>query len=252
MESLWAVADVSASGADIQGLALTLEPRVTVSGRIAFDGTTEPPQDLSQFRVFMAIPQLLTLRPGQGLSSSQFLQMPSPVQVRPDGTFEIAGLLPDTFKLNIVGPGIGPGGWRPATALAGGTDWLDGLVTLAPRTTVSNLVLTLTDRHSELTGTLESSDGQPVSDVFVIAFSSTRAHWGLGSRRVQAVRPAIDGQYAIADLPPGEYFLSALSDVDQDEWLDPAFLETLVPSSLRITIGDGEKKVQNLRLGAAR
>jgi hypothetical protein len=252
MESLWAVADVSAAGADIQGLALTLEPGVTVSGRIAVDGTTEPPQDLSQFRVFMAIPQLLTLRPGQGLSSSQFLQMPSPVQVRPDGTFEIAGLLPDTFKLNIVGPGIGPTGWRPATALAGGTDWLDGLVTLAPRTTVSNLVLTLTDRHSELTGTLESSDGQPVSDVFVIAFSSTRAHWGLGSRRVQAVRPAIDGQYAIADLPPGEYFLSALSDVDQDEWLDPAFLETLVPSSLRITIGDGEKKVQNLRLGAAR
>jgi hypothetical protein len=51
MESLWAVADVSASGADIQGLALALEPGVTVSGRIAFDGTTEPPQDLSQFRV---------------------------------------------------------------------------------------------------------------------------------------------------------------------------------------------------------
>jgi hypothetical protein len=66
------------------------------------------------------------------------------------------------------------------------------------------------------------------------------------------VRPDVDGRYAVADLPPGEYFLNALSDVDPDDWLVPAFLETLVPSSIRITIGDGEKKVQNLRVGVAR
>ena len=125
-------------------------------------------------------------------------------------------------------------------------------MTLAPRTNVSNLVLTLTDRHSELAGKLESGDGTPVSDVFAIAFSTTRAHWGFGSRRVQAVRPDVDGRYAVADLPPGEYFLNALSDVDPDDWLDPAFLETLVPSSIKVTLGDGKRKVQNLRVGVAR
>jgi hypothetical protein len=252
MDSLWATADLSVTGSDIDNLAFTLEPGVTISGRVAFEGkSTPPPKDLTQFRVFMALPEMLTLRPGQGLSGGQFIQMPSSVQLRADGTFEIANILPDRFKFTISGPGIGPAGWRPATALSAGRDWLEGLVTLT-RSNVTDLVVTLSDRHSELSGRLESTTGSPVSDVFVIAFSTTRSHWGLGSRRVHAVRPAVDGRYVIPDLPPGEYFLSALTDVDSDEWLDPAFLETLVKSSVTVAIGDGETRVQNLRLGVAR
>ena len=252
MDSLWAAADVSVTGSDIENLAFTLEPGVTIAGRVVFEGTSTPaPKDLTQFRVFMALPEMLTLRPGQGLSGGQFIQMPTSVPLRADGTFEIANILPDKFKFVISGPGIGPTGWRPATAVAGGREWLEGLVTLT-RSNVTDLVVTLSDRHSELSGRLESTTGAPVSDVFVIAFSTTRSHWGLGSRRVHAVRPAVDGRYAIPDLPPGEYFVSALTDVDSDEWLDPAFLESLVKTSVTVAIGDGETKVQNLRLGVAR
>jgi hypothetical protein len=61
----------------------------------------------------------------------------------------------------------------------------------------------------------------------------------------------VDGHYAIADLPPGDYLVAAVADVDPGEWEDPAFLAQLVQASLKLTVADGEKKVQNLRLGGS-
>jgi hypothetical protein len=66
---------------------------------------------------------------------------------------------------------------------------------------------------------------------------------------VQAVRPGVDGKYVIRDLPPGDYLLAAVTDVDQDEWQDPAFLERLQPGSIKVTIAEGEKKTLDLRIG---
>jgi hypothetical protein len=49
-------------------------------------------------------------------------------------------------------------------------------------------------------------------------------------------------------LPPGEYFLTAVTDAEQNEWFDPQFLAQLVPASIKVTIADGEKKVQDIRV----
>lgn len=43
-----------------------------------------------------------------------------------------------------------------------------------------------------------------------------------------------------------------MADVEQDEWFDPVFLQKLATSALRIAIGDGEKKTQDLQIGAGR
>ena len=42
--------------------------------------------------------------------------------------------------------------------------------------------------------------------------------------------------------------VAAIVDVEQDEWFDPSFLQRVAPSALRITIVEGEKKVQDLRV----
>jgi hypothetical protein len=85
--------------------------------------------------------------------------------------------------------------------------------------------------------------------VFVIVYPADRGLWVPDARRVKAARPGIDGRYAIADLPPGAYLLAAIADIDEGDWLDPAFLEQLVPGSVPIAIREGETTVQNLRLG---
>jgi hypothetical protein len=66
---------------------------------------------------------------------------------------------------------------------------------------------------------------------------------------VQTARPASDGKYKVTGLPGGEYFVVAVTAVDRSEVYDPLFLEQLVPVAFKITIKDGEKKTQDLRLG---
>jgi hypothetical protein len=89
-----------------------------------------------------------------------------------------------------------------------------------------------------------------VSDLFVIAFPVDRAFWLRYGRRLQLTRPGTDGRFVFRDLPPGEYFLAALSDVDQDEWQDAAFLAEVVAAGVaRLALGEGERKVHDLRIG---
>jgi hypothetical protein len=50
-------------------------------------------------------------------------------------------------------------------------------------------------------------------------------------------------------LPPGEYRVAALTDVVNGEWFNPAFLEGLLPASIRVAIVEGQKTTQNLKIG---
>jgi hypothetical protein len=49
-------------------------------------------------------------------------------------------------------------------------------------------------------------------------------------------------------LPPGEYRLAPIFDVEPGSWYDPAFLQQLDAGAVRVQLGDGEKKVQTLRI----
>jgi hypothetical protein len=245
--SLWAVHDLSVSGADVRGVVLTLQPGVTMSGRVVFESEGRPaPSDLTRLRVNLALPQLLNARPGTVITTIAFVPSAS---VRADGTFEFPNVPPGSFQFLVGGAPLTNTEWWVRSALAGDRDLLDGLVQVRLNEPIPSVLITVTDRGTELSGTLQSAAGAPVSDLFVIAYAADRRFWGPHARRVQGVRPGVDGAYAIRNLPPGEYLLSAVTDVDPEEWHDPAFLERLVPASLKIAIADGEKKVQNLRIG---
>jgi hypothetical protein len=121
----------------------------------------------------------------------------------------------------------------------------DFVVTDAP---AGELVLTFSDRHNELSGALQTPAGAPATDYFVAVFTTDRTLWRPQARRLVFTRPATDGRFSFEDLPPGEYYLAALTDLDPAGWQTPEFLDTIVPASLRFTIADGERKRQDLRL----
>jgi len=52
-------------------------------------------------------------------------------------------------------------------------------------------------------------------------------------------------------LPPGDYLLAAVSELQPDDFADPAFLEMLVPGSVKISLAEGEKKTQDVMLAGA-
>ena len=63
------------------------------------------------------------------------------------------------------------------------------------------------------------------------------------------VRPATDGRFRVNGLLPGDYYLAVVTAVGQDESADPAFLEAILPSAIKITVAAGEARRQDLKIG---
>jgi hypothetical protein len=80
-------------------------------------------------------------------------------------------------------------------------------------------------------------------------FAADRAYWPAGTARVRKVQPASNGKYTIAGLPPGEYYVCAVTDAEPNDLKDPAFLESLAAASFKITLKPGEKRTLDLKLG---
>ena len=118
-----------------------------------------------------------------------------------------------------------------------------------PGVDVSNVVVTFTDKPSELSGTVFDGLGRVTPNFPIVVFSTDQAYWTPSSRHVQTARPSSDGQFKVTGLPAGEYYVCAVTAVDRTEVYDPAFLEQLVAVSFKITIADGQKLKQDLRLG---
>jgi hypothetical protein len=106
----------------------------------------------------------------------------------------------------------------------------------------------MTDRPAAITGTVSDASGQPTSAYSMVAFSTDRALWTVPRRVSSITRLSSDGRFTITGLPPGEYFLAALTDLDPAQLSDPSFLESLVAAAVKVAIGEGERKVQDFRI----
>jgi hypothetical protein len=171
-------------------------------------------------------------------------------QVDASGTFTMAGVTPGRYRLVANVPGSTPtSGWQLKSAIIDGHDTLDDALDLKPGQNVSGAVLTFTDQMGELSGKLMDSDGKPAPGYTILLFSTDRALWPTGSRRIQQpIQPASDGKYRATGLPAGEYYLAAVTDLDPQDWGDPAYMEQVAAAALKITIADGEKKTQDLKV----
>jgi hypothetical protein len=245
---LWATLDVSVAGDDLTGLVLAMRPGMTVSGRVAFEGTSPPVDDLTRVRV--------------GLTPSTNDGIAFNVGAKPgaaNGTFTLTGVTPGRYRptASVAAPAAGrgtapvPGGptpWRLKSAMWQGRDLLDLLLDVRPNEDVTDVTLTFTDLTTELSGSLLTTGGDPASGYMVLVFPEDSSLWLPTSRRIRQIQPAPDGTYKAVNLPSGAYYLGAVTDADSGDLSDPSFLEQVAAASLRITIADGGKTVQNLRL----
>ncbi len=254
---LWASADVTVAGQDVPDIPLNLQPGMTLSGRVAFDAkSAQPPTDLSTIRV-----NLQSAEPG----AAGFIP---PAQTDTSGQFTVTGVPPGAYSLragfggggrgarggsgNNQAPAIQTGSFSLESAVVKGRDALDFPFDVGPNENISGAVLTFTDETQQISGTLQDAQGQPTSDYTVILFPADNRYWTPQSRRIRAARPGTDGSFSFRGVPPGDYRLTAVTDVEQGEWYDPTFLSQVVGASIQVRLAAGESKTQDIRLLGAR
>jgi protocatechuate 3,4-dioxygenase beta subunit len=257
---LWASRDITVSGQNITDVSLTLQPGMTIRGRVMFDGSNmPPPADLTRIRV--------NVQP-RGQQTGVEFGVPA-AQVDSTGNFTITGVAPGKYSLNANIPGEGGGRaggggagggraggaggvnaplqWVIRSAATSGGDALDFGLVVEPNQDVA-VTLTFVDRNQEISGTISDGTGKPIPDVTIILFPSDKRYWVPQARRIRSSRPGTDGKFSFSGIPPGQYHLTAVTDVEPGEWFNPDFLSQLTGASVAVAVGEAEKKVQDLRV----
>lgn len=243
----WARQAIEVSGSPVGPLALQLREGLTVAGRVVLEGasTTIPSNTrviIGDTGTLAGLPDLPMFRPAQSAAT-----------VEADGSFEAAGLMPGNYRVSVVMPGMRtmptePGsGWMLKSVQVNERDVADLGLEIAAGD-VEGVTITLTDRPSELSGQVQVGDGASLAQYQVVVFSADRTYWRSGSRRVMSAQPSSDGRFVLAGLPAGAYHLAVVTDLDTRELASQPFLDSLVASAIPVTLAEGERKRQDIRI----
>ena len=240
---------VVVNGQNIDSVTLALRPGITLSGNITVESSGTPaPADYSVFRV--DAPEVDPLPIGGGAGRGGGGPLGAGGRSEKNGTFQVPNLLPGAHYIRVTGGGVqgaGNASWTVKAITIAGQDVSDSPIELKAGENVENVTVVLTDRTTEISGTVRDGKNAGVPALTVIAFSSDQQHWRPQSRRINAVRTDQAGAFRVRNLPPGDYLLVAVDDVEQGEWFDPAYLEKIRESATRVTIAEGDKKTQDLK-----
>jgi hypothetical protein len=240
--SLWAHQEVSVSGEDVTGLTLTLAPTTTITGRVTFEkGSAAPPEGAT---VRVSVDVFGTSRPGASSRS---------VIADKSGAFTLGAVTPGLYRMSAsvqTNTSTPPPPFTVRTAVLDGREVFEQSFEVVAGRDHQDVVVTLTDRVPELSGTITDANGAGVAGLQILLFPTDRNAWSTSSRRMRGpARTQSDGTYRISGVRPGEYYLAVVTELEPGDWGDPVFMEQVAAQSLKLVFADGEKKVQNLRTG---
>ena len=224
---------VSVDGRNLSNVVLTLQPGMTVAGRVLFEGTTQqPPADFSRARVNLS-PMDVSSGVARAFASS------ASGRVDANGRFTIAGVMPGKYRLTGSGGGTG---WFLEASTIDGQNTLDFPAEVKPGQSVTGAVVTFTDCQAELSGTITNERGQPAPDYTVVVYPADTRYRVSNSMRIRTTRPATDGRFVFTGLPPGEYRLAPIFDLEPGSAYDPAFLHSSTPAPSASRLGTARRR----------
>jgi hypothetical protein len=236
--TLWASADVTMAGQDLD-VPLVLQPGIQITGRVVFEGAQPTPADLQTMSLFL-------MAPGSGGSLTSGGGAGGRVDA--EGRFTFLGITPDSYRFAYNWPAPTREKWALKTAVANGREAFEAPLEVRPGEPV-NWTVTFTDKPTSLTGVFQDRSGRAATDYFILIYSIDRGAWVPGSRRIRTTRPGTDGAFSVRGIPAGDYYLAALTDLENGEWNDPTLLERLIQSSIKVVLRDGEVTTQDVRIG---
>jgi hypothetical protein len=227
---------LSVTGEDINGVTILTTAGISVSGRVVFQGQ-KPQEGATRGLQVTAAPvtgqQSIMGIAGRALGGGR---------VAEDGAFELRGVLGS----EMIRVGGVPGGWALKTITLNGEDITDRPYEFKSGNNVTGVVVTLTDRLTDLSGSVRDNKGQAMKDYVLVIFPQDSKLWTGQSRFIRTARPNQQGTFSLKGLPPGRYLAAPLESLENGAQNDPALLEQLRPRAKSFALNDGEKMTLTL------
>ncbi len=233
-------ASVTVGATNVSNVVVTLQPTVTIRGRITYEdmpnGTPRRPN--------------VRLEPANGNWGLGFAEAGF---ARPDAdqtTFTIDGVVPGLYSLRAYLP--------PTMGLKSVmVDGRDHVKTPIDATSGHDIdvVVTITGKVTTLSGAVHDAQGRLADHAAMLAFTTDRSAWpdlGLTPVLAQLVPVSIDGTFSTSALPAGDYYVVAMDAVRFDGWTDPAFLEKAAAAATRVSLESGSSKTVSFTLATVK
>ncbi|MFN8059337.1 MAG: carboxypeptidase-like regulatory domain-containing protein [Vicinamibacterales bacterium] len=216
---------MATAGVDVDNVVIALAPGATLTGRVTAEAVSAP-AGLGDVRLrARAVDADLAGRNANG-------------RVEADGRVEIGGIPAGPFVVDVTRV---PKGWFLKSVLWRGLDISEVPIVAEAGAAIADVAVVLTPLAAEISGAVRSERGDPLSDYTVVVFPDDPMQRVAWSRRIDARRADLGGQFRFSGLPPGAYLVAITDVVEQDQWRDAAFLAELERSARPVTLGEGEK-----------
>ena len=238
----FSIARITVNGDDVAGVRLAPLTSISLAGRVVFaDQSASQSLNPSTIRVGMqaADPE----EAGFGVP------LPPPQALKDDFTFELKATTGRYLLRANVPSGAGSTNpWVLKAVRLNGVDVTDRGVDVDTRD-INGIEIELTNRGQRVTGRATDASGEAQPDYAVLVFPQDRTRWlAAGNRYFATGRPGDDRQFAIATLPPGDYYAIAVDRYGQMDWQDPDYLDGLSRQATPLSLSEGDTRTLDLRL----
>lgn len=223
-DNRWAVVGLSVGQQDVTGVDFVMRPSLRINGRVEFVGTAQ-----GGIRDVHVVAEAAD---GTHVNVA-------PQRVAPTGRFTIDGLPGGHYVLRVSGIASG---WMLQSVSYEGRDVAD--VPLALASDASDVVIAITNRVTDLGGTVRTTAGAPDRDALVVVFPAdgdAARDAGSTPRRVRSVRTNESGTFRIVGLPAGDYSIVAIPDEEMGDG-SPAMFVELARGADAVRLDEGVKK----------
>jgi hypothetical protein len=230
---------VASGGEDT--IAMVVGPGASATGRVIFEGDTPAPPSPGKMRIPM-YSETGMCRSGEATIAA-------------DWSFHVDGLAG-----TCASPPMGMfGRWVLKAIMVNGTDIAESPVTFQPGQQIRDIQVIVTDRRSTLSFRVADESGQATRDYVVIVYPVKKERWRnarifvgpplvppLAGPAAQSTlsAPGFGGSMMprreeMQGVPPGQYYVVAVDDLEPEDFRDPAVLERLRGSGAKVTISEG-------------
>jgi protocatechuate 3,4-dioxygenase beta subunit len=223
--------EITVTDSDVTGLKLALTQGAAMAGTIRIEsaGPQTPINNLPRCNIML-------------LGADGSIRAPS-ARPKEDGTFELRGVVPGKYVVNIYNM---PDGMYVKSVRAGGQDATRTLLDLTSGVS-GTLDILLSPRAAEVMGTVRNSDGEPVPGVQITLWPKEGQPNNLrGGISISATDQ--NGDFRVAGLAPGDYFVTAWEELEQGLGDDVDFLRRFTSQAVALTLEEGAHQTAQPKL----